>query len=59
MLGLPIYVVGSIYTRALSVDDLAAVVFPTLSTIAETVEKAINPMAEIAIGDLNDPDMLM
>ena len=49
----------AIYTRALSVDDLATVVFPTLSMIADTVEKAINPMAGIAMGDLIDPDMLM
>ena len=47
------------YTKTIGVDDLAAAIFPVLSTIAETVEKAINPMAGIAIGDLIDPDELM
>ena len=47
------------YTKTISVDELAAAVFPGLTTIAETVEKAINPMAGIAIGDLIDPDDLM
>lgn len=47
------------YTKTIGVDELATAVFPALNTIAETVEKAINPMAGIAIGDLIDPDMLM
>lgn len=47
------------YTKTISVDELAAAVFPGLNTIAETVEKAINPMAGIAMGDLIDPDDLM
>lgn len=49
----------AIYTKPLSVDELANAVFPTLGTIAETVEKAINPMGGIDIGDLIDPDTLM
>lgn len=47
------------YTKAIGVDDLAAAIFPALDTIAASVEKAINPMAGIAIGDLIDPDTLM
>ena len=47
------------YTKTIGVDDLAAAIFPALDTIAETVEKAINPMAGIEMGDLIDPDMLM
>lgn len=47
------------YTKTIGVDDLAAAVFPALDTIAATVEKAINPMAGIVIGDLIDPDALM
>ncbi|GKT19850.1 phage integrase N-terminal SAM-like domain-containing protein [Acidovorax sp. SUPP2522] len=49
----------AIYTKVIGIDELAASVFPTLDTIAETVDKAINPMAGIVIGDLIDPDMLM
>lgn len=47
------------YTKTIGVDDLAAAIFPALDTIAKTVEKAINPMAGIEMGDLIDPDMLM
>ena len=47
------------YTKTISVDDLAAAIFPVLGTIAEMVEKAINPMEGISIGDLIDPDELM
>ena len=47
------------YTKTIGVDDLAAAIFPALDTIAEVVEKAINPMAGIEMGDLIDPDMLM
>ena len=47
------------YTKAISVDDLAATIFPALNTIAATVEKAINPMSGIVIGNLLDPDTLM
>ena len=47
------------YTKTIGVDELAAAVFPGLTTIAETVEKAINPMAGIAMGDLIDADDLM
>ncbi len=47
------------YTKTIGVDALAAAIFPALDTIAATVEKAINPMAGIEIGDLIDPDMLM
>ena len=47
------------YTKTIGLDDLAAAIFPALDTIAETVEKAINPMAGIVIGDLIDPEMLM
>ena len=47
------------YTKTIGVDELAAAIFPALDTIAATVEKAINPMAGIAIGDLIDPDALM
>ena len=47
------------YTKQIGVDDLAAAVFPALETIAKTVEKAINPMSGIVIGDLLDPDTLM
>ena len=47
------------YTKTIGLDDLAAAIFPALDTIAETVEKAINPMAGIAMGDLIDPDVLM
>ena len=49
----------AIYTKPLSVDELAAAVFPTLETIAQTVRKAIDTMAEIELGELIDPDMLM
>lgn len=49
----------AVYSKKISIDDLAAAVFPTLDTIAETVRKAIDPMAEIDMGDLIDPDMLM
>ena len=47
------------YTKTIGVDDLAAAIFPALDTIAEVVEKAINPMAGIEMVDLIDPDMLM
>jgi site-specific recombinase XerD len=47
------------YTKTIGVDELAAAIFPALDTIADSVEKAINPMAGIAIGDLIDPDALM
>lgn len=47
------------YTKVISVDELAAAIFPALDTIAATVEKAINPMAGIELGDLIDPDALM
>lgn len=47
------------YTKAIGVDELAAAIFPALDTIADSVEKAINPMADIVIGDLIDPDALM
>lgn len=49
----------AIYTKFIGIDELSATVFPTLATIAETVEKAINLMVGIAIGDLIDPDTLM
>ncbi|MES2415746.1 MAG: tyrosine-type recombinase/integrase [Pseudomonadota bacterium] len=48
-----------VYSKTISVDDLAAQVFPALDTIAATVQKAIDPMGSIDIGDLIDPDMLM
>ena len=47
------------YTKTIGLDDLAAAIFPALNTIAETVEKAINPMAGIEIADLINPNMLM
>lgn len=47
------------YTKTIGVDDLAAAIFPVLSTIAEMVEKAIDPLAHINIGDFLDPDDLM
>ena len=49
----------AVYSKKISIDDLAAAVFPTLDTIAETVRKAIDPMDGIEIGDLIDPDALM
>ena len=49
----------AVYSKTISVDDLAAAVFPALDIIAATVEKAIDPMNNIQIGDLIDPDMLM
>ena len=49
----------AVYSKTISVDDLAAAVFPALDIIAATVEKAIDPMNHIQIGDLIDPDMLM
>lgn len=47
------------YTKTISVDDLAATIFPALTTIAEMAEKAINPMGGIAIGDLLVTEDLM
>ncbi len=47
------------YTKTIGVDELAAAIFPALNSIAETVEKAINPMAGINIGDFIDPETLM
>ena len=47
------------YTKVIGVDDLAAAIFPALDTIADAVEKAVNPMAGIVISDLIDPDALM
>lgn len=47
------------YTKTIGVDELAAAIFPALDTISESVEKAINPMAGIVLGDLIDPDALM
>ena len=49
----------AVYTKTISVDDLAAQVFPALDTIAATIQKAIDPMADIELGNLIDPDMLM
>jgi hypothetical protein len=49
----------AIYTKAISVEDLAAHVFPALDTIAETIKKATDPMAGIEIGNLLDLDMLI
>jgi hypothetical protein len=48
-----------VYTKTISVDDLAASVFPTLTTIADTVRNAIDPMGGIEMGDLIEPDKLM
>ena len=47
------------YTKSISVDDLAAAVFPALDTIADTARKAMDPMENINIGDFIDPDDLM
>lgn len=47
------------YTKTIGVDDLAVAIFPALESIAKIVEKAINPMAGIAIGELLDMDSLI
>ena len=47
------------YTKTIGVDELAAAIFPALDTIAATVEKALNPMAGVDLGDLIDPNALM
>ncbi|CAM3699795.1 site-specific integrase [Paracidovorax anthurii] len=49
----------AVYTKVIGIDELAASVFPTLDLIAQTVQKATDPMAGIEIGDLIDPDTLM
>ena len=49
----------AIYSKPFGIEELAAAVFPALTTIAETVEKALNPMAGIEIGNLIEPDDLM
>ena len=47
------------YTTTIGVDELAAAIFPALDTLAATVEKALNPMAGVDLGDLIDPNALM
>ena len=49
----------AVYTKTIGIDELAASVFPTLDLIAQTIQKATDPMAGIEIGDLIDPDALM
>lgn len=49
----------AVYSKTIGVDDLAAAVFPALGIIAATVQKAIDPMGKIELGELIDPDMLM
>jgi integrase len=49
----------AVYSKIISVDDLAAAVFPALDTIADTARKAMDPMENINIGDFIDPDTLM
>ena len=47
----------AIYTKPFGIDELAAAVFPTLTTIAETVAKAISgaPDFEVDFSELIDP----
>ncbi|MBN9369296.1 MAG: tyrosine-type recombinase/integrase [Comamonadaceae bacterium] len=47
----------AIYTKPFGIDDLAAAIFPTLTTIAETVAKAISgaPDFEVDFSELIDP----
>jgi site-specific recombinase XerD len=49
----------AVYSKIISVDDLAAAVFPALNTIADTARKAMDPLENINIGDFIDPDTLM
>lgn len=49
----------SVYTETITIDELAAIVFPTFATIAHLVQQSTDPMAAIEIGDLIDPDALM
>ena len=47
----------AIYTKPFGIDELAAAVFPTLTTIAETVAKAISGASdfEVDFSELIDP----
>ena len=47
----------AIYTKPFGIDELAAAVFPTLTTVAETVAKAISgaPEFEVDFSELIDP----
>ena len=47
----------AIYTKPFGIDELAAAVFPTLTTVAETVAKAISgaPDFEVDFSELIDP----
>ena len=47
----------AIYTKPFGIDELAAAVFPTLTTIAETVAKALSraPDFEVDFSELIDP----
>lgn len=49
----------AIYTKTIGVDELAAAVFPTFKAISTLVISALDPMNDIDLGELIDPDMLM
>ena len=49
----------AIYTKTIGLDELAAAVCPTFTGISEIVKTALDPLNNISIGDLIDPDMLM